>query len=92
VPTIGDFTSSSDVLGASWRAGSVSAGAAIPSAGVARAPVTAGRSAGTETGAATWTAPRCCGLLEMRIFMPLSDEISMESTVDSSKISISFLT
>ena len=43
-------------------------------------------------GAATWTAPRFCGLLEMRIFIPLSDEISIESTVDSSMMSMSFLT
>src|SRR3954467_8083757 len=43
-------------------------------------------------GAAICTAPRCCGLLEMRIFIPLSDVISIESTVDSSMISISFFT
>src|SRR5258708_25049007 len=44
------------------------------------------------TGAATWTVPRCCGLLEMRIFIPLSEVISIESTVDSSIMSISFFT
>src|SRR3954468_10098182 len=47
---------------------------------------------GSATGAATCTVPRCCGLLEMRIFIPLSEVISMESTVDSSIMSISFFT
>ena len=32
------------------------------------------------------------GVFEMRIFIPLSDEISIESTVDSSSISMSFFT
>ena len=36
--------------------------------------------------------PRPLGLLEIRIFIPLSDEISIESTVDSSMMSMSFLT
>ena len=43
-------------------------------------------------GGATCIAPRPLGLFEIRIFMPLSDEISIESTVDSSRMSISFLT
>jgi hypothetical protein len=45
-----------------------------------------------DSGGATWTVPRCCGVLEMRIFIPLSVEISMESTLDSSSISTSFFT
>jgi len=36
--------------------------------------------------------PRPEGLFEMRILIPLSDVISRESTVDSSTISMSFLT
>ena len=43
-------------------------------------------------GGATCIAPLPLGLFEIRIFMPLSDEISIESTVDSSRMSISFLT
>src|SRR5882762_6655780 len=43
-------------------------------------------------GAAIWTAPRCCGVFEILIFIPLSDEISIESTLDSSSISTSFFT
>jgi hypothetical protein len=38
------------------------------------------------------TVPRCCGVFEMRIFMPLSEVISTESTEDPSIISMSFLT
>ena len=34
----------------------------------------------------------CCCAFEILIFMPLSDEISRESTVDSSRISMSFFT
>ena len=45
--------------------------------------------AGIGTGAATDT-PRCVGLFAMRILTPFSDEISMESTEDSSIISMSF--
>jgi hypothetical protein len=54
-------------------------------------PADAGSIAGMGTDAAICT-PRCCGLLDSRIFIPLSVEISIESTVDSSRISISFFT
>src|ERR1041385_3943451 len=69
----------------------------MPCAGVKRAVAMAsvmpgGGATGIATGAATCTVPRCCGLLEMRIFIPLSEVISMESTVDSSIMSISFFT
>jgi hypothetical protein len=37
-------------------------------------------------------AARCCELFEIRSFIPLSEEISMESTVEPSSISISFFT
>jgi hypothetical protein len=63
----------------------------VPSAGVRRG-AGAGITAGICIGCATDTAPRCCGVFEMRIFIPLSDEISMESTVDSSSSSTSFFT
>src|SRR6185312_28458 len=66
-----------------------SAIAATPSPGVGRAG--AGRSAGRGTGVATCTVPRWAGDLEMRIFIPFSVEISIESTLEPSRISISFL-
>jgi hypothetical protein len=53
---------------------------------------TAGRSAGIGTGVGICTVPRCCGVFEMRIFIPLSEVISTESTEDPSIISMSFLT
>ena len=43
-------------------------------------------------GAATCTVPRCAGVFEMRIFIPFSEEISIESTEDPSSMSSSFLT
>jgi hypothetical protein len=48
--------------------------------------------AGIAIGAATCIAPRCCGVFDILIFIPLSDEISIESTLDSSSISTSFFT
>ena len=50
-----------------------------------------GRRGITHRGHRVHRAARC-GLFEMRIFIPLSDEISIESTVDSSRMSISFFT
>jgi hypothetical protein len=44
------------------------------------------------SGAGICSAPRCCGVFEIRIFIPLSEEISTESTDEPSSISISFLT
>ena len=41
---------------------------------------------------AVMAATRCWELFEMRSFIPLSEEISMESTVEPSSISISFFT
>jgi hypothetical protein len=35
--------------------------------------------------------PRCAGDFAMRSFIPLSDEISIESTVEPSSMSMSFL-
>src|SRR4051812_5231591 len=64
----------------------------MPCAGVWRGASAGAATAGSATGAATCTVPRCWGLLEMRIFIPLSEVISMESTVDSSIMSISFFT
>ena len=77
--------------------GSEAAGASIAgegSAGVGcAAPIIGGASIGAMTaGGATCMAPRPLGLFEIRIFIPLSDEISIESTVDSSRMSMSFLT
>ena len=76
-----------------WLADFLAAQGAAVERGVGGLP-TAFRAtiAGIGIGAATCTAPRCCGLLEMRIFIPLSEVISMESTVDSSIMSISFFT
>jgi hypothetical protein len=59
---------------------------------VIRASIRAGNTVGTDTGAAIGTAPRCTGLLAIRILMPFSVEISIESTVDSSIMSMSFFT
>ncbi len=42
--------------------------------------------------AAICTPPRCCGVFEIRSFIPLSEEISIESTDEPSSISMSFLT
>ena len=54
---------------------------------------TAGNATGAGIGAArVIAAARCCGLFEIRSFMPLSVEISMESTVEPSSISMSFFT
>jgi len=58
-------------------AGSALAGAADVAAAGAAATI-----CGIATGAATCTAPRCCGVFEIRIFTPLSDESSIESTLD----------
>ncbi len=92
MPTIGDFTSSSFAFAGSALGGS-SCTAGIPATGVVRASaIGAGMSVGIGIEGATCTAPRCCGDFEMRIFIPLSEEISMESTVDSSSISTSFFT
>ena len=41
---------------------------------------------------ATCIAARATGVLLMRSFIPLSEEISIESTEDSSSMSTSFLT
>src|SRR5215510_549561 len=92
---MGDLTSRWVSLAASVVLPATSASATLgrPSDGVGRAIMgAAGSKAGTGNGVATCTAPRCCGLFEMRILSPLSDEISMESTVDSSIISMSFFT
>ena len=89
---MGDLTSSRFDFGASTLgAGSLSAMASMGSVGVRRATGAANK-AGMATGEEICTAPRCCGVLEMRIFIPLSDEISTESTDEPSSISISFLT
>ena len=73
-----------------FAGGAESATAGIPAGGVeARASAI---SAGIGIGAATCIVARCVGVLLMRIFIPLSDEISMESTDDSSSISTSFFT
>jgi len=48
--------------------------------------------AACTTGATACMVPRAEGVLLMRIFIPLSDEISIESTEDSSSISTSFFT
>ena len=63
----------------------------MPSPGVMRGPA-AGNRAGIDTGVATCTVPRWDGDFDRRIFIPLSVEISIESTLDPSRISISFLT
>ena len=89
MPTIGDLTSrnfdfAASALGASAVAALGSTDACGCTAG--------GSSAGIAIGAATCTAPRCCGVFEILIFIPLSDEISIESTLDSSSISTSFFT
>ena len=93
MPTIGDFTSSSFALGASTLADpSSSDERGTPSDGVSRLFVTGwGRIAGSGTAGVTM-APRCCGVLEMRSFMPLSVEISIESTDDPSSSSTIFFT
>ena len=46
----------------------------------------------TGTGVGICTVPRCWGVLEMRIFIPFSVEISTESKDVPSSISISFFT
>jgi hypothetical protein len=92
VPTIGDLTSMPAAVLASARESST---AGRPSAGVRRPGSNAACGAiigAIMVGWATCMAPRPVGLLEMRSFMPLSDDISMESTVDSSSMSMSFLT
>ena len=84
-PTIGDFTSRTVGFGGSApRRRFVRDGRASLPAGVRATEPPRAASAASAPGAATCTAPRCCGLFEMRIFIPLSDEISIESTVDSS--------
>ena len=85
VPTIGDFTS------ISFEADSAAAEAAVAAMAGALAtnewdPACIGMGG---TGCMT---PRMTDVLLMRIFIPLSDEISIESTLDSSIMSTSFLT
>src|SRR5512146_1378412 len=79
------------LAGAAAAATSGSATTGTPCAGDRR-PTGAGTIVGIGSGVATCMAPRCCGLLEMRIFIPLSEVISIESTLESSMMSISFLT
>jgi hypothetical protein len=92
VPTIGDLTSSSVDAGRAGAATALSLGAAVtPAGGVIRASII-GITAGIGTGVAIETPPRVTGLFAIRIFTPFSDEISIESTEDSSIISINFFT
>ena len=66
---------------------------ATPADGVERESIMgADITAGTCTGVAICTVPRCVAVFEIRILMPFSDAISIESTDDSSIISISFFT
>jgi hypothetical protein len=91
VPTIGDFTSSWSVRAAGAPPAAAGAGAASADAGSAAA-IGGGIIAGLGIGAAIGIAPRGGALFDSRSFIPLSEEISMESTVEPSSISISFLT
>jgi len=61
-------------------------------ANVRSCAIDTGQSVLFVAGGAICIVPRPLGLFEIRIFIPLSDEISIESTVDSSRMSMSFLT
>ena len=78
-------------MGRAGAAAEFSEGAGIPVGGVIRDSII-GITAGIGTGVAIETPPRVTGLFAIRIFTPFSDEISIESTEDSSIISINFFT